>query len=236
MENNNENQETNKKPGIIFLDYDKISDTLMWLSRDYMLKFCVSLKYKNSRGDLVPFHSEYKSYSETADREYLSISLYQSVYFVINCNSNYNNSVLLRPNDVVVLTMLYNKTILSWYVGPHKVFGYDENHQLILTGKYPTDLQVPMSDNKYLGFLPITDTYENGDGKEGLRIFINSSENYIDLSIDRMFEFFYYICNTNMVEAAIGLMNYVKIPPYGQNLVEIQQRSTKAKPNFFNKL
>ena len=45
---------------INFLNYEKITDTLMYFSKDICLNFCVKLKRKNKNNEIVSFHSEYK--------------------------------------------------------------------------------------------------------------------------------------------------------------------------------
>lgn len=226
------------KEGLVFNDYDKITDTVMWIGPRVNLKFNVSLKYKSASGEYRPFHSEFKSYIKATDREFLSISLYQNSYFSINSiKGSFEDNVILRVNDLVVLKMLYENTILPWFIGKKRVFSYNKDNKLIISGKFQNDVQLPTSDNKYLGFLPIINTYENGDQKEGLRIIINRQDNFVDVSIDKMFELFYYLCNTDILNAAIGLLNYVKTQPYGENLKEVNKKpSEKTHNSYFDKL
>lgn len=221
---------------ITFLDYDKVSDTVMWLSPTCALKFCVRLKYRNKNGDYISFHSEYKTYSTTTERELLSVSLNQSAYFSIECKGDKRDYIIIRPNDISVLKMLYEKTILNWFIGDNKVFSIVDNN-ITITGKY-TPVEVAINEQSYLKFSPIRISFDNGDMKEGLRIVINNSENFVDLTIDKMFEFFYYICNTDILNAAFNLLNYIKMNPYGENLVDLSSNRKVHKTNesFFNKL
>src|SRR5574344_1055570 len=233
---------------LTFLDYDKISDTLMYFSKEISLNFCVGLTRKNQQGQFVSYHNEY-GYKNNGKQCY-SIKRNIYSYFIINDYRDFNNSILIRPQDVSLLQMILNSSIIPWVVGPKRIYSFDSNQKLIIKGKW-SQVDFPLSEYKYLSFAPIIIAYQDQTMKEGIRITINNKSNYIDIDINKFMEFYYYICNTDMYSAAIGLLNYVKSGPYGMNLHNIDsdnnndyrndsfgdwddaKRSNKGKKNSF---
>ena len=67
-------------------------------------------------------------------------------------------------------------------------------------------------------FRKLVFTYEDGKYKEGIRIYLNSQDAFADLDIDRFMQFVNIIKCTDMYNAALTMINYVKIPPYGINI------------------
>ena len=201
-----------------FLNYDKITDTLMYFSKDICLNFCVKLTRKNTNKEVVHFHSEYE-YKMNGDKKYSIKRIFFPV-FIINDFRDFNNSVMIRPEDITLLQMILTNNVIPWVIGNKRIFSFDNENKLIIKGKQ-SQVDFPLSDYKYISFAPIVMTYQDMTMKEGIRLTINNKNNYVDIDINKFMEFYYYICNTDMYNAAIGLLNYVKSGPYKQNLIPI---------------
>lgn len=218
---------------INFLDYDKITDTLMYFSREISLNFCVNLTRKNQQGNVIHFHSEYNFYNESLGKNSYSIKRNITPSFIINDNKDYRNSILIRPQDVSLLQMVLNSNIIPWVIGPKRIYHMNQDNKLIIKGKW-NQVDFPLSDYKYISFAPIIITYQDSTMKEGIRFTINDKTNYVDIDINKFMEFYYYICNTDMYNAAIGLLNYVKTGPYGENLYTFGKDNNYNKDNGYN--
>ena len=204
-----------------FMDYDKISDTIMYFTSEVSLKFVVNLSRKNKSGDRTSFHSEYGYMSNYTNRKSYSIKRNISCFFSVDDCKDFNNSIIIRPQDVILLKMIMDNNIIPWFIGNTRIYDFDKSGKLILKGKWsPADF--PLSDYKFMSFMPIVITYQDGTLKEGIRIIINDKNNFIDIDINKFFEFYYYICNTDMYNAAATLLNYVKCGPYEQNYFDMQ--------------
>lgn len=214
---------------LTFLDYDKISDTLMFFSKDITLNFCVGLTRKNQRNEIVHFHNEYEYKSN--GKQCYSIKRSINAYFTINDYRDYNNGVMIRAQDIALLQMIMNASIIPWVVGPKRIYAFDSNQKLIIKGKW-NQVDFPLSEYKYLSFAPIVITYQDQTMKEGIRITINDKSNYVDIDINKFMEFYYYICNTDIYSAAIGLLNYVKSGPYGLNQTNMNKNGGFKDDNF----
>lgn len=209
-----------------FLNYDKISDTLIYLTNDVVLRFNVNLAKKSKDNKRVPFHSEY-AYTTAkygTPQTIYSIKRNFTYYFTIDDTRDFMNNVLLRAQDVFMLLYLLNHQVLPWFMGNNRIFGFNKQNQLNIIGKY-TQVEFPLNDYKYMMFLPIILTYEDGTSKEGVRMIINQQNNAVDIDINKFFEFYYTIKNTDMYNAALSMINYVKTTPYGQNLVSMDNNN-----------
>ena len=202
-----------------YTDYDKITDLLMYLSSDILLKFSVVLSKNTSKNDNTRkflhsecvYNSKYKNVNE-------SISITRTMntyYFLIELKNDFLGSIVLRPGDIEILKMLLDQKILPWFFGNNIAFQIRDNK--LYLGEYGESVLYTQNDYKYLGFTPIILTYEDGQSKQGIRININNQDTYADLDIDTFMNFVNIIKCTDMYNAACNLVNYVKIPPYGIN-------------------
>lgn len=234
-----------------FINYDRISDTLLWLAPKLSLKFSVVLTKKNNFNEEIHFHSEYKYYSNKFERNSYSISRNYDFYYVINLGDRNLNGAILRMNDVLILNMLIDNNILPWYMGPTRIFNMVENgDKMTITGKYQ-DVILPISESTYIKFSPVVIYYDDTNSyKEGIRFEINSKEIFFDIPLDIFLKFVYIMKNTDMVNLAANMLNYVKTRPYqvnfgvvGSNQSDINSglkdvnnyNHGKKKGNFFDK-
>lgn len=198
-----------------FLDYDKITDTLMYFDNNITLNFVVQLKRNNKGGVKVPFHSEYV-YRVFQD-EGLSIKRNFRYYFAINDAKDFNNSIMIQIQDLFLLKIMMENNIIPWYIGSSRIYSMNDDNNLIIKKKFNVE-SFPLSDYKYLSFSPIVINYTDNTSKEGVRICFNNNDNFVDITINKFLEFYNYIASTDVYNAAIGLVNYVKMQPYGMNI------------------
>ena len=225
---------------IHFTDYDKISDTLMYFSQDVILKFNVNLSKVGKNRKRTPFHTEYAYQSSKSGYKAYSIKRQFNCFFTIDNVKSFEDNVMIRPQDVVLLQMVLRNQVLPWIMGSSRIYGFDDNERLILKGKF-TKVDFPLSEYKYIAFLPIVIDYSDNTSKEGIRIIINRSDNIVDININQFLEFYYYISNVDMYSAACSLMNYVKMGPYGENMTDTTALNYTPGSNgsgnsFFNNL
>lgn len=227
-----------------FVNYDRITDNLIWLGytgnrEATTLKFVVDLTKQDIQGQEKHFHSESRYYSKKFERYSQSINRTYSCYFVINCGFE-NMGCVLRPSDVQIFNMLVDNNIMPWFMGESRIFTMKDNVMRII-GNY-NDVTLPLSERSYIRFSPVVINYENSNNfKEGIRMEMNSTDNCIDITLDKFLEMAYILKNTDMITLAATMINYVKIPPYEVNVhatssQEGPTRTTGVKVgNFFDK-
>ena len=211
---------------IQFTDYDRMTDTLMYLDDQITLDFVVQLSKKSKKtGDRVFYQYETQYYSDkyTNAQKLRSVKRQMNFYFVLNNKEFFNNSLLIKPADAEMLCMIIRSKILPWY------FGKPEQSAFQFVGKDGKELAVKeyspvsyaVSATSYLTFIPIVMKYENDNTfKQGIEIGLSGNYN-IQMDIDK-FMGFYHLLQADMYTAACTMCNYVKIPPYGINEYQMQ--------------
>lgn len=223
-----------------FVNYDRISDNLLWLGyngngESVTLKFAVDLVKLDPNNNERHFHLESKYYSKKFERYCQSITRSYSCYYTLNMGRD-SLGCMFRPSDVQILNMLIESNILPWFIGENRIFSMKDD-RMVINGDY-TEVFLPLNDRSYMKFRPVIINYENLDSyKEGIRIEVNSPDSCVDITIDKFMEFVYILKNTDMINLAATMINYVKIPPYNVNLLSGgNNNSGKTKMgNFFDK-
>ena len=224
-----------------FTEYDKISDTLMFLNEYYVLRFVVGLKRKNSYNKSNrSFHRE-TVYIKNGERHYNILLDYKFYFLISNIKEKDDylmNSVIIRPQDIISLSYLIDNHIMKWYMGDTRIYKM-KNERLMISGKY-TNAIFPINEGSFLVFSPTVIFTDSNSAKkqyiEGIDITINDNST-IELSLTKFMELAYYLTKTDMVNAAMNLINYIKSPPYGENLFDINTGTTVIstdRRNFFN--
>lgn len=202
---------------IDFTEYDRITDTLMYLSDDIALNFSVALSRKGRNGDRIFYHYESVYGSDKYGGKLRSIKRTMNFYFVLDVRSDFNGGFLLRPQDVEILTRLISAKVLPWYFGNDQEVAFQIiADKLVLRDYQPaTYFQATKYDNKSIMFEPVV-VVENDLECRGVRISL-SSGHAAELSIDKFMGFYHLIACTDMSTLAATMCNYVKIEPYGVN-------------------
>ena len=211
------------KECLTFLDYDKISDNLMFLGRNVSLNFNVSLAYKTPEGSRRHFHSEYRYKSKYNDvSNVCSVKRTFDYYLTIDVKGDMDNSIMIRTSNMIMLKLKLAK-VAEWFTTLFKV----KNDRLCIIGDYE-NISMLLPANKAIVFEPVIINYEDETCKEGVRLFINNNEIYTDLTIDRFMELWYLIDNLNMYQSAIVLLNYMHSDLVGINLYDMTSRNNNT--------
>lgn len=205
-----------------FTNYDRITDTIMYLSDDVWLNFTVALSRKNKNGDRVFYHSETLYGSDKYGTKLRSIKRSMNFYFVLDVKPDFNAGMILRPQDVEILSRLIESKILPWYFGNDNEVAFQIiGDNLVLRSFEPvTYVQNSIYGDKYLSFEPIVAT-ENDLEIRGCRVSISTGYSFV-LTIDKFMGFYSLIKNTDMYVVATSLATYAKVPPYGINTYNMQ--------------
>lgn len=199
---------------ISFMDIEKISDIICYLSRDVNVKFNVVLARKKEDGTRNFFHKEYEYNSKYLDVDKsITISRSFDYYITLDFKDNFEAGVMIRPKDMMNLQLKLNDSI-RWF---GKLFKTDKEGNLIIFGDFKKIYIKNLAGNKYLCLEPTIIKYEDNTSKEGIRVFFSSTEVYTDIDIDNYMGFVYLMNKIDLYGAAITLLNYLNVD-YGQNL------------------
>ena len=207
------------QPVVNITDYHKLSDILYWFGQRVVLKMNVILSSSNSRtGERSFFHSEtqYRTKDGTEVR-----SINRNIQFFLTIEKyetgNYS-SIMIRITDMYILQNIL-ETVRMWIDGPSKVNAFlrTKDGQFHVKNPTPKTCLDGLAENKYILFEPVVVQFdESSDTTIGVRLTLGSPDNYIDISADKFYGFYYLITKTDMYNAALNMINYLGHPVLGQ--------------------
>lgn len=219
------------KPAIIDpIQYDRITDDIYTIGKNVVLRFSVGLS-KSFNDQRIYFHKEYEYSSKynndpktliTVKRNY---DFYYSIENVLK-DENTGTKEFIRIGITEILLFEQKlKQAVDWFTSKEFESLYAKRMgKLIMLGK-PESIKItglPME--KFIIFEPTICIYETST-YPGIRMYLSSYSNYVDISIDRLMGLYYIISRFDMYNAALSMINYIERPPFGTNLVTFDKQS-----------
>ena len=204
---------------IDFTDYDRVVDNIFYFTQNISMSFTVVMSRKNQSNNhrmFFQYETEYSSkYSDTNIGR--SIKRNINYYYTIDNKNDFANGFILRPQDVELMCMVIGNQIMPWLIGNKRIFGITKDKsRLIIKGEFSPVIYA-QSEYKYLKFVPIVVTFEDGTYKEGIRMYLNSDSEFADMDLDKFLGLYHILRTTDMYAVACSMLNYAKMPPYGVN-------------------
>lgn len=197
-----------------FTDYERITDTLMYLTDKITLGFTLALSKKMQSGERSFFHYETK-YQSQYGLQARGIKRNMNYYFLISNKEIFGSGMILRPQDVELILMLIKHKVLPWFFGTQEQHAFQIVNNTLVLKKY-TPVIYTQTESKFMGFDPIVYHYENSNQfAEGINISFSEGES-CPMTIDK-FMGLVNILKTDMYSVACSMANYVKTMPYGVN-------------------
>lgn len=205
---------------IQFIDYDKLSDDVLYLGSKLYLRMNVSLSNKQDPDMRYHFHKEYSYDSKYSKTRLMSMKRSFDYYLSFD-KTDLRNIVIIRPQDMIVLQRALAKVVL-WFEDKERNAFYVRSKKLIVKKQQPI-LVEGLAMNGYIEFQPIVILSEN-DNKQtpGLRLTLGKEDCFADITIDKFYGLLYTINTIHIYEAAQNLLNYLGRPDFGTNLVEME--------------
>lgn len=200
--------------------YDKLTDDLCYLGNNTVLRMNVSLsKYSDIYGRMH-YHKEYQYRSKSNEPLITmrrSFEYYLTIENLKQTDIGEKQYIKIGVNDILLLRSTL-KNVIRWFTDKEfenlfvrsngKIIMYGRPEPLIITG-----LQM----QKSLIFEPIVIDF-NGEYDTGVRMYLSSTSNYVDMRLNSFMGFVYLIDTINLYESAQILINYLQRPEFGTNL------------------
>ena len=205
---------------ISYIDYDKLSDDVLYLGNKLVLRMNVSLSRKQEPDNRYFFHKEYSYDSPYSKRKLISVKRSYDYYLSFD-KTDLRNIIIIRPQDMIVLQRALERAVL-WFENKEQNAFYVKNKKLIVKKQKPIVVNGLAMDS-YLEFQPIIILNEN-DNKQtpGVRLTLGREDSFADITVDRFYGLVYTIQSFRLYEAAQNLLNYMGRPEFGTNLYEIE--------------
>lgn len=215
---------------IDFTEYDRITDTLMYLSDNLTLNFTVGLSRKGKSGDRIFYQYETRYGSDKYGSPLRSVKRQMNFAFVIDCKDDFSAGIMLRPQDVELLTRIIDQKVIPWFIDPNSSVFKIIDDEIIISEYTPTSF---IQSDRWISFEPAvyTDPFANDMQTRGIKIELYSGYGCI-LSVDKFMGFYHLLAHTDMYGIACNMCNYVKAEPYGINIFSSQ--GLGASPNHIN--
>lgn len=190
--------------------YERITDDIIYLGQNIILRFCVSLANYDKNGERSSYHKEfaYTFNNNLACTIRRNFNAYLSFDNISQQNSEKKESVRIGIEDMY-LFIEGLKNVIGWYYS-NDIY-YNDNGNLILNNK-PQPIRIVNSKQKYIEFQAIVIENNLGQQDRGCRIFLNSDSNYTNITIDRLMALWYIISNFNIYQSAQLMLNYFQKP------------------------
>lgn len=215
--------------------YDKISDDIMYLGRNVILRFNVSLSSYNNEGKRSNYHREF-FYEKNGLPTAMMRRSFDCFFSIENIVANEKGEKeFIRIGIKEFLPFQYKiKECAEWFTNPEyeDLYAINHNDKLIVQRRIQTALErLPMQ--KYLLFEPSIVEYDNGTLERAVRIYLNSQDNFVDLNIDTYMALWYIVVNFNMYMSAQLMLNYIQRPDFGSNIIDMTNKTQQFSSQTF---
>jgi hypothetical protein len=203
--------------------YEKISDDLYILGNNTILRFNVILAKKADDGRRFHFHKEFEYVADKyIEKDKLitirrTFDFYLSIENMRNNDAGYKEFIMIRVQDMLYVQDQF-RAACRWFTGKEHQNLYAMNKgKLVMLGKVEPIEIMGLAMEKYIKMEPIVLEYD-GVYSPGIRIYISSMNNFVDISVDKFMGLVYLISNINLYQSAQLMINYLQRPEYGSNM------------------
>lgn len=210
-------------------DYNKLSDDVYFVGKNMILKLNVSLYTTTPDGKRYLYHKEYGYYDQKIKENTFSLKRSFDYYLSLE-NINATDTGVKEfirigyPELLLLKTKL--KIVYEWFNEERffDLYRYTKDQKLSLPRKPPKIVLNEFPQSKYIELTPVV----INDQHPGVRLYLNSDENYADIYLSKFMGFYQVITDFNLYMAAQNLLNYFGRPDYGTNAYIMQTNDLKV--------
>lgn len=215
---------------IVHSDYEKISDELMRLPSNWVIKFNVILNKYSDKYGRQNYHKEVK-YTKNGNNCLninRSFDYYLSIENLFKNDAGYKEFIMISVNDIYMLKFVLDKACLWFTSNEHSEMFAKKDGKIFMPRKIDS-LRIPnLPMGKYIEIEPFVNEADNRDQIIGVRMFFNSSDNMTFINVSRLFALKYFIDTFNMYQSAQLMINYLQRPEYGTNMYTVSSYNKQS--------
>lgn len=217
---------------IIHNNYQKITDFIMALSHDYVLKFNVELNRDTKNNERENYHKEFGYYVNNDYRVniYRDMNPYLSIESVVRNDQN-RIQIRIGMRDIYFFKLKLNE-VIQWFTKEEfKTLFVKKDNRIIIPVKV-NPIIVKVSFGEYIEFEPSTITIGN-EQYIGVKVYLNSDNISFFMGINTLLSLNYFIDTFNMYQSSQLMLNYLGRPENGTNYIEYGKNNTQKRKSFF---
>ena len=201
--------------------YDKISDDLCYLGSNAILRMNVTLSRYSENYGRTHYHKEFQYNSKNNNDPLITIRRSFDYFLTIENLKQTDNGekqyIKIGVNDILLLRDTLRKAIKWFNDKEFENLFVRSNGKIIMYGRPDPIYMSGLQMQKSLIFEPVVISF-NEEYDIGVRIYLSSINNYVDLRLNHFMGFVYLIESINLYESAQILINYLQRPEFGTNL------------------
>ena len=219
-------------------DYKKISDKIMKLSDEYVLKFVTELHYMNKNGQ-TNYHNEYgyisdNKYGITINRDFNSYLSIESI------KKSEGQKVQIRIGiKEIGIFKLKLKKVMEWFTSKqHENLFVVKDGRMTMLGKVPPVIAMAMFNN-YIEFdAAVAKDQQTEQWYHGVRIYLGSDSISFFMPIATLIVFVDFINSFNLYQSAQLHLNYISRPTNGTNYIDLtgNKQTSKKSTSFLARI
>lgn len=213
------------KPIIKHDQYEKIVDDVFIIGDNAILRFNVILAKYSNRFGRVNYHQEFEYYNRDASKPTITMRRDFDFYFSIeNMRTDQSTStkqfIMITVKEITGFQLFMND-IMKWFDDPafDGLYVTDaKKKELVMTKSIsPICINLPPA-HSYIAAEPMVCISRYGDESPGVRLYLSSEINYVEIPINNVRGLKYLLDRTDMYNCACALVNYKQRPELGTNL------------------
>ena len=212
-------------------EYEKITDTCMWLNNTHLLKFNVELNSHPKNAEKINFHKEigYEVSNEFRVNIYRDFNYYLSIESAKRSaiNGGYKQQIKIGVDDIYFFRYKLHEAC-KWFT-EQSIFAKKDG-RIFIPVKVDS-LIVKVQFGQTIEIEPAIMTLDNQDQIIGVNMYFNSSSDGIFININKLLALTYFIDTFNMYQSAQIMINYLGIPKLACNFIDLTNKKKFLDPS-----
>lgn len=212
-------------PMICHDDYEKLTDNIYFLGSNTVLRLNVTLANKREDGTRYSFHQEYEYTTSKYMNKNRVVTLRRSFDYYLSIENLKSTPYNEKEFIMILVQDMYHfiekiKEASKWFIDSSysTLFATNKGKLTVLDRVPPIEIFI---NNKCIRLEPVVIDYADNT-IEGVRMFLNSNSNFIDIPVGRFMGLLYLVERINLFESAQLLVNYLGRPDYGTNIYQFK--------------
>lgn len=215
------------------LQIDKISDDVLTITSNIVLRFNVSLS-KIVSNKRQHFHKEFSYSSKTSNEPLVTIRRCFDYYLTFeNVKNSYDKLFVRIGIGEILLLRAGFDAVASWFTDKkYATLFVKKNGKLTITAPIPDYVVHGLPQGKYIKFTPAVIEFgeSNLDKVAGVTMDFGDGINIVNLTLEKFMGLKYVVSCFNMYQSAITLINYISRPSVGTNSMNFCNTNGRTLP------
>ena len=205
--------------------YGKLVDDVYKIGTNTILRMNVILYKTSPDGTRYLYHKEvgYKDNNMSSMKIKRSFDYYLSIENFVSDSDGYKEFIQIRVENIPMIRNVLQQ-VYGWFTNKkyENLYAINDKHELIMPMKVRAIVLDGLPMGRFISFIPIIINYNTEYDKEiqqsrGVRIFLNSHDRFVDISLNRFLGFYQSIMDINLYNAAQNMLSYFGRPEFGFN-------------------